>query len=114
MHHDEPLWECGYGARCVGGLQIGQVFYLSFTLEDKGDLTLSEKQRVMFPSEISKTFYMRFTLKNLQRYDISFKAPFHLFFSDSILTQTNWDKTMPISGENQVKEWVHIMIHQIP
>lgn len=64
----------------MGGLQIGQVFCLHFTLEDKGDLAPSEEQGVMFPSEISKSLYMRFTLKNLQRYDISFKAPFHLFF----------------------------------
>lgn len=39
----------------MGGLHNGQVFYLNFILEDKEDLSLSEKQGGMFPSEISKT-----------------------------------------------------------
>lgn len=67
----------------MGGLQIGQVFCLNFTLEDKGDLALSEEQEVMFPSEISKSLYMRFTLKNLQKYDSSFSLIFLRFHSNS-------------------------------
>lgn len=64
----------------MGGLHNGQVFYLNFILEDKEDLSLSEKPGGMFPSEISKTLYVRFSLKNLQRYYVTFKAPFHLLF----------------------------------
>lgn len=31
-------------------------------------------------SEIHKTLYVRFILKKMQRYYVTFKAPFHLFF----------------------------------
>ena len=65
----------------MGGPQNRQVFYLNFILEVQTDLSLSEKKRGMFPSEIHKALYARrVTLKDLQKYYVTFKAPFHLFF----------------------------------